>query len=125
MYNSGLTTVTGNVSSTISGLLPSPSATQTIISKTTPVNSATNTTIHTVTAGKTFYCTGVLISSGAIANVGIQVDGTDVIITQLLAQSAVSGTGGVLFTAAATKIVRATTNSGGSNCTVSIWGYEA
>lgn len=56
--NSGQQTINGNVSTTITGNLPHPSATQTLISKTLGGNGAWRT-IHTTTAGKTFYLTGV------------------------------------------------------------------
>lgn len=63
----GNVTVSGSVTTTIAGNLPSPSGTQTIVSKGntktwTAVTAGAGTLLYTVTAGKTFYLTSFTIS---------------------------------------------------------------
>lgn len=86
---------------------------------------ATGTAIYTVTAGKTFYVTGVAMSnSGAGCTMGIDNDGTDMISMFIGASVYQLFSGGILFSVAATKIVKVETNSGAATANAAIWGYE-
>lgn len=120
----------GSVTATIAGNLPAPSASQSLINKCDfgTIGTATSRTIHTVTAGKTFYCLGISVGSGSTAgNYRIKSDGT-VVDRGIIGTgfSPCSKSGGVLFTTAATKAITIDLESGGDTAATStiIWGYE-
>lgn len=60
--SSGITSVTGTVNASFSGLL-NPSASQTVVNKFNTCNGSVQT-IHTVTVGKTFYLMGYSCAGG-------------------------------------------------------------
>ena len=62
-YSTGLTSVTGNVAVTVNNALPQPAATQNVIVKQAYSNAATKVTLHTVTAGKTFYAQYIIYNN--------------------------------------------------------------
>lgn len=74
--NSTTVTISGGISTN----LPTPGISQTVISSNVEISGNATTTIRTVTAGKTFYLTGIIIGSGAVGNGGglleFQNDGT-------------------------------------------------
>lgn len=89
------------------------------------VSTASN--LYTVTAGKTFVCTGMNISNQSAATSGawnILVDGAVKLRGGRLFGTEGCLSGGVLFTAAATKIISITHAWGVTSATGSIWGYE-
>lgn len=112
--------ITGGVSTVPYGL----SAGQTLICKN--ANAVANdTTVHTVTAGKTFYCLGcVLANGGATALQNIKVAGTVVVSSVVQASnSSPCLTGGIIFSATSTQAITVTGAGAVANyCT--LWGYE-
>lgn len=124
----GLTSTAVTISGAVATGMTGVATTQTQVNKTTGWV-ATGTTIHTVTAGKTFYCLGVSVSSkGATCNWHIDTDGTAQIYGRVKADQTanqnVSGSG-ILFTCPATKAITLVHDEVGSNTSATIWGYEA
>jgi len=120
--NSGLTTaaITGTITATQA--LPAASGTQTLVNASW--NSlATGGTAYTVTAGKTFYCLGFIISCGAASIMEIKVAGTTKICFSGGTNVPCAATGGILFTAAATQAI--TIASSGAATYGALYGYEA
>jgi hypothetical protein len=115
------TTVTISGAVTTSPNLPQPLATQTPVYGTCEA-AASGTTVYTVTAGKTFYCTGILISTAGTQNAHILDAGVQKMVCYTTANLPVCVSGGVLFTAAAGHAITITAAAGGNSCT--IWGYE-
>jgi len=104
------------------GTLPKAKTTQTLVSV-CAVNQNTGTTLYTVTAGKTFYCLGLVMTNTNAAIQRITADGTDVVsgICAINTTYTVSGNG-IIFKALAGKniVINATVN----NNYVTMWGYE-
>lgn len=124
--SSGNTTVSGNVTTTIGSIgLPAPTANQTIVSKYIEA-AATGTTIHTVTAGKTFYCTGYIIGtkSGTPTLAGIVVNGVRVSSITFLQNTSQVVSGGILFVATTGQVITNYYDGAGTTADVSIWGFE-
>ena len=120
--------VTNSVSITsITSGLTVPSSAQSVITANVG-SSASGTTVYTVTAGKTFYCTGILITNmgAGAAELLFKLDGTSKFAFLLPIGTGASGTssfylgGGILFTLAATKAI--TVTGGTFSCTVT--GFE-
>jgi hypothetical protein len=117
---STVVTISGNVNT---AGLDQPLASQAVICKC--LNSCSNgATVYTVTAGKTFYCTGASVASAANAFVGVNVDGVATIVCEVLGATTALFTGGVVFTAAATKAITFYTNAGANTGFITVWGYE-
>lgn len=86
-------------------------------------NANTGTTIHTVTAAKTFYCLGATLSCNSAAEMGLSVAGTATISGQVTTASSVVFTGGIIFTATAGQAITLT-GIGAAENSGTIWGYE-
>jgi hypothetical protein len=122
----GLSGATVTISGGISASLPAASATQTVIFKS--VNNQNNgATVYTVTAGKTFYCLGMVLSSTATnvamsASAGATQVGYAVATVGILCRELF--TGGIVFTCPASTAITITgAGATSNNCT--LWGYEA
>ena len=130
------TTATVTISGTQTVSLPSPSSSQTIITKhltNISIVAGTPQTLYTVTAGKTFYCLGFSGLNQNSATIGkVLVDGTQVLNFMIGGSIGAGGgnsqhvlTGGVLFTAPATKTVQVdSVLNTGAGTSVCCWGYE-
>lgn len=116
----------GGTSVTISGAvttaLPQPGSGQTIVTKYVE-NANTGTTVHTVTAGKIFYCQGVTLSCNSAADMGITVAGTKVLTGQVTTAQSVTFHGGIIFSATAGQAI-AVTGIGAAENSATIWGIE-
>lgn len=122
-YNSGKTEadVTGSVDIN----LPAPATGQTLITK---YSSGSNdgAAIYTVTAGKTFYCLGVLLGGKSASQTAtIKVDGTVVLSVWTLGSYMQLMTGGIVFTAAAGKAITLGWSGAAGEGLYDLWGYEA
>lgn len=121
----GTTKVTGNVTTTISGNLPSPSGTQTLVRA--HISGGSNgSALYTVTAGKTFYCLGLSFDSSTDSSQSLTIDGTATQFPVIVGtvKTKIVFTGGILFSLGATKSITVATNAA-SSIYCSMWGYEA
>ena len=125
LTNTGAVNVTGTV--TAAAALPTVGTGQTLVRGSVSA-AATGTTVYTVTAGKTFYCTGITYSNsaagGALASLTINS------VAGRFPFNGVVGigqclNGGILFSCPATATIVLVHNSGGSNVNCAVWGYEA
>jgi len=122
-YNSGLSStqdvnITGGSTN-----LPVPATGQTIITGTCRSQAGAATTLITTTAGKTFYCLGVMLNCGGVSSaMHVDVDGVEKIGLVLPVNGVVCLTGGILFSCPATKAVTVVSDQAGKSCTV--WGFE-
>jgi len=106
--------------------LPQPTSSQTLITKCI-IAGNTGTTIHTVTAGKTFYCTGFVLGGNGAAAAKITVAGTDVIgffVNATAGEGCVPLSGGILFSATAGQTIVVNWAVGAGTVNAGIWGYE-
>lgn len=85
----------------------------------------TGTTIHTVTAGKTFYLMGYSLNAGAAGDQGITVNGTQ-ICKYYMAANAINNVAASkpIASAAATQTIVLTHGAGAGQGIATIWGYE-
>jgi hypothetical protein len=131
----GMTTTSTSVTVTgsIATALPAPSSSQTLINV-CAATASTGDTLYTVTAGKTFYCMGlvikdvgknngnVVILSDGVAKIamacGIDAAGTNLKTTPITAGNC------PIFKTAATKTVTVTHDCGAGNLGVTMWGFE-
>jgi hypothetical protein len=118
--NSG--NVTAIITSGVTTSLPSPTVAQTIIQK-GGSGQANGATIHTVTAGKTFYCTMVLIAGSGAGTFGVTATGVSLLNQIVGSNDRVVITGGCspLFSVASTGTVLASCSAGTGNIYISGW----
>jgi len=122
-----------SISGGITTSLPTASATQNIVNFVKyqqTLTSGTPIDCYTVTAGKTFYCTGFSMANGANTSFGGKVLSDGVQVGAVTLGGGAAGTwggatlsGGILFTTAATKKVQI---DGSFNGVVNFtcWGFE-
>jgi hypothetical protein len=118
--NTGLS----NLNGTVSQALAIPATGQTLKQGSVVSNTATGFTVYTVTAGKTFYCTGLSVGCGSTLNGYFVADGANKCIFMLSAQTSMSMGGGILFSASGGSNITVTHNGAGAHCQASVWGYE-
>jgi len=124
-YNSGLTSVTGNVTTTVQTLgLASPTATQTVV-QIIMTNLTDQANLITVPVGKTFYCMGVSLGSGTGSGwVALKVGAAikfNLLQTANISYCCPSGSS-PLFTCAATEQLDLD-STGSSSVYGNIWGF--
>jgi len=103
-----------------------PISSQTIISVAVTTKTSTNT-VYTVTAGKTFYCTGVVFgnSGGSSEKISLY-NGADTMVVAvcLTNTSVVIQSATVLFKCVAGTVITVIHGFGGATATVSLEGWE-
>lgn len=87
------------------------------------VSNGNAVTLYTVPTGRTFYCTGFAISCNNIGWVQVLVNAAQVLYFDMAADSNTGGNGNPIFAATSGQAVTID-NTGGSDHTVSIWGYN-
>lgn len=111
------------ISGTILASINQPSSTQTLVNADSG-NVATGATVYTVTAGKTLYVTGLIVNGyAANENITLTIDGA-VKFRARSQNTAVVASGGVIFSAAATKAIVLVHDGGGTNGSCVLWGVE-
>jgi hypothetical protein len=123
-YNSGITSVTGNVSVTTTSALPAPGASQTMINYSSGRAgtswSSSPATLYTVTNGKKFYLMGFSCSGPTVAS-----DFTDngTVKFAIPTGSTILNGGGAPIAVFSTS-VQAVATSGSGTPVVNFWGFE-
>lgn len=104
------------------GLLK-PNSKQTIISKCL-VNQPNNTTIHTVTTGKTFFCTYIRIFNVGAGTLTSRInDGSNDLAFNIFSQSiSIEYNNGIIFSSTTGTVIKLLTNVG--NSTITMCGWE-